>query len=84
MKLMGLPMTFSPMTETTDMLMDLIIPSDAYALELAEEFNINYGTRWTPEYVQYLATKCDLLLDENLIDHLTLFANHEQITTSHV
>ena len=68
------------MTETTDMLMDLLIPSDAYALELAEQFNIKYGLRWVPEYVQYLATKCDLLLDDNLIEHLTLFADHEQIT----
>jgi hypothetical protein len=60
--------------------MDLIIPSDAYALELAEQFNIKYGLYWVPEYVQYLATKCDMLLDDNLIDHLTLFADHELLT----
>lgn len=68
------------MTDTESLLMDSIIPSDAYALELAEQFNIEYGLRWIPEYVQYLATKADLLLDDNLIDHLSLFATHEQIT----
>jgi len=68
------------MNDTQSMLMDFIIPSDAYALDLAEQFNIEYGLDWTPEYVQYLSTKCDLLLDENLIDHLSLFATHEQIT----
>jgi hypothetical protein len=68
----------------TDEIMGLMIPSDAYALELAEQFNIKYGLRWIPEYVQYLATKADPLLDDTLIDHLTLFADHEQITTSHV
>ena len=31
------------MTDTESMLMDLIIPSDAYAIELAEQFNIEYG-----------------------------------------
>lgn len=60
--------------------MDMIIPSDSYALELAEQFNIEYGLNWIPEYVQYLATKCDLLLDDNLIDHLSLYATHESIT----
>ena len=44
--------------------------------------NVEYGLRWVPEYVQYLATKCDLLLDDNLIDHLSLFATHEQITNN--
>lgn len=68
--------------DTESMLMDLIIPSDAYAIELAEQFNIEYGLRWTPEYVQYLATKCDLILDDNLIEHLSLFATHEQITNN--
>ena len=68
------------MTDTEALLMDCIIPSDAYALELAEQFNIEYGLKWTPEYVQYLSTKADLLLDDNLIDHLSLFATHEQIT----
>ena len=62
------------------MLMDMIIPSDSYALELAEQFNIEYGLNWIPEYVQYLATKCDLILDDNLIDHLSLYATHESIT----
>lgn len=66
--------------KTEDMLMDMIIPSDSYALELAEQFNIEYGLNWIPEYVQYLATKCDLLLDDNLIDHLSLYATHESIT----
>ena len=66
--------------KTEDMLMDMIIPSDKYALELAEQFNIEYGLNWIPEYVQYLAIKCDLLLDDNLIDHLSLYATHESIT----
>lgn len=66
--------------KTEDMLMDMIIPSDSYALELAEQFNIEYGLNWIPEYVQYLATKCDLMLDDNLIDHLSLYATHESIT----
>lgn len=73
---------FSLMTDTEALLMDCIIPSDAYALELAEQFNIEYGLSWIPEYVQYLATKADLLLDDNLIDHLSLFATHEQITNN--
>jgi hypothetical protein len=64
------------------MLMDLVIPNDAYALELAKQFNTEYGLDWLPEYVQYLATKLDLLLDDNLIDHLSLYANHELITTN--
>lgn len=68
------------MTDTEALLMDSIIPSNAYALDLAEKFNIEYGVSWIPEYVQYLATKVDLLLDDNLIDHLSLFATHEQIT----
>lgn len=71
---------FSLISTAASWLMDLIIPSDAYALELAEQFNIEYGLCWMPEYVQYLATKCDMLLDDNLIDHLTFFAEHEQLT----
>ena len=66
--------------KTEDMLMDMIIPSDKYAVELANQFNVEYGLNWIPEYVQYLATKCDLLLDDNLIDHLSLYATHESIT----
>jgi hypothetical protein len=64
------------------MLMDLVIPNDAYALELANQFNTEYGLNWIPEYVQYLATKIDLILDDNLMDHLSLYANHELITTN--
>ena len=62
------------------MLMDLIIPSDVYASELADQINIEYGLNWIPEYVQYLATKIDLLLDDNLMDHLSLYATHEALT----
>jgi hypothetical protein len=62
------------------MLMDIVIPSDSYAKELATQFNNEYGLNWIPEYVQYLATKADLLLDDNLMDHLSLFATHETIT----
>jgi hypothetical protein len=64
------------------MLMDLVIPNDTYALELANQINIEYGLNWIPEYVQYLATKLDLLLDDNLMDHLSLFANHQLLTTN--
>ena len=71
-----------PSTTTETMLMDLVIPSDAYALELANQINVEYGLDWIPEYVQYLATKLDLLLDDNLMDHLSLFANHQLITTN--
>ena len=71
-----------PNVTTETMLMDLVIPNDAYALELAKQFNTEYGLDWLPEYVQYLATKLDLLLDDNLIDHLSLYANHELITTN--
>jgi hypothetical protein len=69
-----------PEATTETMLMDLVIPNDAYALELAKQINVEYGLNWVPEYVQYLATKLDLLLDDNLIDHLSLFATHETIT----
>ena len=71
-----------PSTTTETMLMDLVIPTDAYALELANQINVEYGLDWIPEYVQYLATKLDLLLDDNLMDHLSLFANHQLITTN--
>ena len=67
-------------TSTETMLMDLVIPSNAYALDLANQFNVEYGLNWIPEYVQYLATKIDLMLDDNLIDHLSLYATHESIT----
>ena len=71
-----------PEVTTETMLMDLVIPTDAYALELANQINVEYGLDWIPEYVQYLATKLDLLLDDNLMDHLSLFANHQLITTN--
>lgn len=71
-----------PEATTETMLMDLVIPNDTYALELAKQFNTEYGLDWVPEYVQYLATKLDLLLDDNLMDHLSLYANHELITTN--
>lgn len=71
-----------PEATTETMLMDLVIPNDAYALELAKQINVEYGLDWIPEYVQYLATKLDLFLDDNLIDHLSLFANHQLITTN--
>jgi hypothetical protein len=71
-----------PEATTETMLMDLVIPNDAYALELAKQFNTEYGLDWIPEYVQYLATKLDLLLDDNLMDHLSLFANHQLLTTN--
>lgn len=71
-----------PEATTETMLMDLVIPNDTYALELANQFNTEYGLNWIPEYVQYLATKIDLILDDNLIDHLSLFANHQLLTTN--
>ena len=71
-----------PEVTTETMLMDLVIPTDAYALELAKQINVEYGLNWIPEYVQYLATKLDLLLDDNLMDHLSLFANHQLLTTN--
>ena len=71
-----------PEATTETMLMDLVIPSDAYALELAKQINVEYCLDWIPEYVQYLATKLDLLLDDNLMDHLSLYANHELLTTN--
>jgi hypothetical protein len=71
-----------PEATTETMLMDLVIPNDAYALELANQINVEYGLNWIPEYVQYLATKLDLILDDNLMDHLSLFANHQLLTTN--
>ena len=71
-----------PEATTETMLMDLVIPCDALALEYAKQINVEYGLHWTPEYIQYLATKLDLLLDDNLMDHLSLYANHEFITTN--
>ena len=69
-----------PEATTETMLMDLVIPNDAYALELTKQINVEYGLDWVPEYVQYLATKIDLILDDNLMDHLSLYATHESIT----
>jgi len=71
-----------PSTTAETMLMDLVIPNDAYALELVKQFNTEYGLNWLPEYVQYLATKVDLKLDDNLMDHLSLYAHHELLTTN--
>ena len=71
-----------PNATTETMLMDLVIPNDAYALELTKQINVEYGLDWVPEYVQYLATKLDLILDDNLMDHLSLFANHQLLTTN--
>jgi hypothetical protein len=61
-------------------LLDLIIPSDAYAIELAEQFNIRYGLYWSPEYVQYWSTRADLTLDDTLVEFLDLIAQHEFLT----
>jgi len=61
-------------------LLDLIIPSDAYAIELAEHFNIRYGLCWSPEYVQYWSTRADLTLDDTLVEFLDLIAYHEFLT----
>jgi hypothetical protein len=65
--------------ETLDLL-ELIIPSDAYAIELAEQFNIRYGLCWSPEYVQYWSTRADLTLDDTLVEFLDLIAQHEFLT----
>jgi hypothetical protein len=61
-------------------LLDLIIPSDAYAIELAEQFNIRYGLYWSPEYVQYWSTRADLTLEDTLVEFLDLIAQHEFLT----
>ena len=68
------------MTDTESMLMDCIIPSDAYATELAEQVNIGYGLCWLPEHVQYWATRADLDLDDTLVDFIDLIAHHEFLT----
>jgi len=65
--------------ETLDLL-ELIIPSEAYAIELAEQFNIRYGLCWSPEYVQYWSTRADLTLDDTLVEFLDLIAQHEFLT----
>ena len=61
-------------------LLELTIPSDAYATELAESINIGYGLCWLPEHVQYWATRADLLLDDTLVDFIDLIAHHEFLT----
>ena len=64
----------------TPEILELTIPSDAYATELAELFNIGYGLCWSPEYVQYWATRADLELDGTLVEFLDLIAQHEFLT----
>ena len=61
-------------------ILELTIPSDAYAIELAESINIGYGLCWSPEHVQYLATRADLELDDTLVEFLDLIAQHEFLT----
>lgn len=61
-------------------ILELTIPSDAYATELAEQINIGYGLCWSPEYVQYWATRADLDLDDTLVDFIDLIAQHEFLT----
>ena len=61
-------------------ILELTIPSDAYATELAEQINIGYGLCWSPEYVQYWATRADLTLDDTLVEFLDLIAHHEFLT----
>ena len=61
-------------------ILELTIPSDAYATELAEQMNIGYGLCWSPEYVQYWATRADLDLDDTLVEFLDLIAQHEFLT----
>ena len=61
-------------------ILELTIPSDAYATELAEQINIGYGLCWSPEHVQYWATRADLDLDDTLIDFIDLIAQHEFLT----
>jgi len=64
----------------TPELLELTIPSDAYATELAEQVNIGYGLCWLPEHVQYWATRADLDLDDTLVDFIDLIAHHEFLT----
>ena len=61
-------------------ILELTIPSDAYATELAEQVNIGYGLCWLPEHVQYWATRADLELDDTLVEFLDLIAQHEFLT----
>ena len=61
-------------------ILELTIPSDAYAIELAEQVNIGYGLCWLPEHVQYWATRADLTLDDTLVDFIDLIAQHEFLT----
>jgi hypothetical protein len=61
-------------------ILELTIPSDAYATELAEQVNIGYGLCWLPEHVQYWATRADLDLDDTLVDFIDLIAQHEFLT----
>lgn len=61
-------------------ILELTIPSDAYATELAEQVNIGYGLCWLPEHVQYWATRADLDLDDTLVDFIDLIAYHEFLT----
>lgn len=61
-------------------ILELTIPSDAYAIELAEQVNIGYGLCWLPEHVQYWATRADLDLDDTLVDFIDLIAQHEFLT----
>jgi hypothetical protein len=64
----------------TPEILELTIPSDAYATELAEQVNIGYGLCWLPEHVQYWATRADLDLDDTLVDFIDLIAQHEFLT----
>ena len=64
----------------TPEMLELTIPSDAYATELAERINIGYGLCWLPEHVQYWATRADLDLDDTLVDFIDLIAHHEFLT----
>ena len=64
----------------TPEILELTIPSDAYATELAEQVNIGYGLCWLPEHVQYWATRADLDLDDTLVDFIDLIAHHEFLT----
>ena len=64
----------------TPEMLELTIPSDAYATELAEQVNIGYGLCWLPEHVQYWATRADLDLDNTLVDFIDLIAQHEFLT----
>ena len=64
----------------TPEMLELTIPSNAYATELAEQVNIGYGLCWLPEHVQYWATRADLDLDDTLVDFIDLIAHHEFLT----